>query len=204
METTIIPVSGITSGPLLQQLNELCSNALLLEEIVVRWVRPDQSILVSQSRDADEPSLVISFLLKGETMALAQIPVPRVRQMHPKLTPLCEQVVQTDADPGFKPNDEWFDQRNTRLGIFVDEELDTNIAPPEALIELMLSYALASAGFVEIQMFSGAPILKQKASLIRLSLVFLGLEDQQGWYETVLFEKASLKNYLKLRAAPLQ
>lgn len=204
METTIIPVSEVSSGPLLQQLNELCSNAHLLEEIIVRWVRAEQSILVSLSRESSEPSLVISFLLKGETMALAQIPAQRIREMHPRLTPLCEQVVMTDSEPGFKPNDEWFDQRNTRLGIFVDEELDTNIAPPEALVELMLSYALASAGFVEIQLFSGAPQLKGNASLIRLSLVFLGLEDQQGWYETVLFEKAGLKNYLKLRSAPLQ
>ena len=201
METTLVPVAGKHPGPLFRQLHELCTNAKLFEEIVARWTRPGQSIVVGLNKETPEPMLSISFLLNSETIALAQLPLNRVRAIYPFLTPLKEEIIETPGKAEFKPDDQWFDQRNNRLGVFVDEAFDMNFAPPESLVELVMSYALSSAGFAEIQAYDGENL--DCSILLKASLVFLGLEDQQGWYESVLIDKKALKNYLRLRAMAL-
>lgn len=201
MEATLVPVPGKHQGPLFRQLYELCANAKLFEEIVARWTRPGQSIVVGLNKETIEQVLSISFLLNNETVALAQIPLNRIKTIYPYLTPLKEEVIQNPVNKEFKPDDLWFDQRNSRLGVFVDEAFDMNFAPPESLVELVLSYALSSAGFAEIQAYDGENV--DRSILLKTSLVFLGLEDQQGWYESILLDKKALKNYLRLRSMAL-
>ena len=201
METILVPVPGRHTSPLLKPLQFLCKRALHLEELLTFWVRKDQSIIVGFNKESKVKSLTISFLHLSETIATAQIPLPRVLEMFPRYVPLCEVVLPADGSPGFRPDDLWFDSRNSRLGIVVDEELDTNLAPPESILELVLSYALSSAGFVEIQKLSHKS--KGTACMLKLSLIFLGLDEQQGWYETVLIDRRTLRKYLAQRQAPL-
>jgi hypothetical protein len=198
VETILLPVPGRDGSPLLKQLRAHCARAAHLEELITFWVRPNQTMVVGFRKEGGPPALTISFLHISETVATAQIPYEAVLSMFPALVPLCETVLSTEQAPGFRPNDVWFDQRNARLGIVVDEELDTNIAPPESILELVLSYALSSAGFVEIQRLSEER--NNLSCLIKFSLVFLGLEEQQGWYETVLIDRRSLKQYLRQRS----
>ena len=209
MEALLIPVETTLDNPLVQQVKDFCEQAQHLEELLTFWVNKDQSIIIGSFKEKTQSSngatqvgsavqaLTISFLRAEQTIATAKIPRKTLLKMFPALVPLSETVIASETKPGFKPDEYWFDQRNTRLGVVVDDELDINIAPPEAVLELVLSYALSSAGFAEVQQLSDTKIKNEY--FIKLSLVFLGLVEEQGWYESIIVDRLKLGAYLKQR-----
>ena len=171
-----------------------------LEEIILRWVRPGRNLVIGLNRELAEPCVALSFIRKGETIAIANLSLEYIRKTYPRVAPLKESVLRFSDQEGFRPDDVWFDARNERLGIYTDEALDMNVAPAEALVELLLSYSLSSAGFAEISQSRSSP-KDSGLSLVRTSLVFLGLEEEQGWYELVGFWRTALQDYVDCRAA---
>lgn len=200
MEATVIPLSERTSPSQVSKLDQLCMTAQSLEEIVLRWVRPGYNIIIGLNRELPEPCVALSFVRKGETLAVANLSLEYVKKTYPRVAPLKESVLRFADQEGFRPDDVWFDARNERLGIYTDECLDMNVAPAEALVELLLSYSLSSAGFAEISQ-ARRSAKTSSAELLRTSLVFLGLEADQGWYELVGFWRAALQDYVDCRAA---
>lgn len=171
-----------------------------LEEIVLHWVRPGHNLIVGLNRELPEPCVALSFVRRGETIAVANLSLEYVQKTYPRVPALKETVLRFSDQEGFRPDDTWFDARNERLGIYTDEELDMNVAPSEGLVELVLSYALSSAGFAEISQESRST-KNPSHSIIRASLVFLGLEDEQGWYELIGFWPTPLAQYVECRSS---
>lgn len=169
-----------------------------MEEIVAGWMRPGNSLIIGLNRELHEPNISLSFVRRGETLAIANFTLEQMKRAYPAIAPLNEEVLPYSDQEGFRPNDEWFDSRNSRLGVYTDEVLDMNVAPPEALMELLLSYVYSSAGFAELSFKDGET---ESNSLLRASLVFLGLENDQGWYELIGFWQAALQDYVECRAA---
>jgi hypothetical protein len=200
VEATIIPLNGRTSSSQVSKLDQLCLNARSLEEIVLRWVRPGKNLVVGLNRELPEPCIALSFIRRGETIAIANLSLEYIKKTYPRIEALSERVLRFSDQDGFRPDDVWFDARNERLGIYTDEALDMNVAPPEALVELLLSYALSSAGFAEISQERRSS-KEPSVNLLRASLVFLGLEADQGWYELIGFWHAALTDYIECRAA---
>lgn len=200
MEAIVIPLSGRTSSSQVSKLDQLCMSSRSLEEIVLRWVRPGHNLVIGLNRELAEPCVALSFVRKGETLAIANLSLAYIKKTYPRVAPLKESVLRFSDQDGFRPDDVWFDARNERLGVYTDEALDMNVAPAEALVELLLSYSLSSAGFAEISQ-SRRSSKEPTLDLLRTSLVFLGLEADQGWYELVGFWRTALQDYVDCRAA---
>ncbi|MBN8550484.1 MAG: hypothetical protein J0M12_14310 [Deltaproteobacteria bacterium] len=201
MEAIVIPLSDRTSSSQVSKLDQLCMTSRSLEEIVLGWVRPGFSLVIGLNRELADPCLALSFVRRGETIAIANLSLDYIKKTYPRIAPLKESVLRFADQDGFRPDDVWFDARNERLGIYTDEALDMNVAPAEALLELLLSYSLSSAGFAEISQSRRNAKDASHSPLLRTSLVFLGLEADQGWYELVGFWRTALQDYIDCRAA---
>jgi hypothetical protein len=199
VEATLIPLAKSASSSQVSKLDELCVSARSLEEIVLRWIKPGNNLVVGLNRELPDPCVALSFIRRGETIAVANFSLDYVRRTYPYVPALKESVLHYSDQDGFRPDDAWFDARNERLGIYTDEALDMNVAPPEGLVELLLSYALSSAGFAEVSQ-ERRSVKNPQRNYIRVSLVFLGLPEEQGWYESVAFWQHALQDYVECRA----
>ena len=198
VEARLISLGKKTFSRHVNKLDELCEGARSIEEIVAGWMRAGNSLIIGLNREMHEPCIAFSFVRRGETIAIANFTLDQMKRAYPAVDPLNEEVLPYSDQEGFRPNDEWFDSRNSRLGVYTDEDLDMNVAPPEALMELLLSYVYSSAGFAEISYQDGE---SANTNLLRASLVFLGLENDQGWYELIGFWQTALQDYIECRAA---
>jgi hypothetical protein len=109
--------------------------------------------------------------------------------------PLCEQARSFDDQPGYRPDDGWFDARNQRLGLYDHDLHQMNFAPPGAALELLCSYALSSSGFAEV---SHLDLTEGDAAVraVKLSLMFTAPNDTHGWYETAAIYKRDIRAHL--------
>jgi hypothetical protein len=195
MESEFTRVSPKDSTKRIRHLQLLCEQARSIEEIVLTWVGKGRNLVISRNTDESAPSLEFAFTLSGETVAFASIPLARLIPTYPHFEPLNESMVRFDDQPGFAPDNEWFDQRNARLGICSSDQCDGNVAPPSAVGELVLSYALASVGFAEISLakrIAGRQFLK-------LALVFFGPSGQNeetGWFENTFTPLDELRGFV--------
>lgn len=199
MEARLISLGKKTSARQVSKLDELCLSARSIEEIVAGWMRPGHSLIIGLNHELPETCVALSFVKRGETLAIANFSLEQMKKAYPLVAALNEEVLHFSDQEGFRPNDEWFDSRNSRLGVYTDEALDMNVAPPEALMELLLSYAYSSAGFAELSLVEAES--GPQGVLLKASLVFLGLENEQGWYELIGFWQAALQDYVECRAS---
>lgn len=166
----------------IEHLQILCSQARSIEEIVVAWVGKGRNLVISRNTDESSPALEFAFTAGSETVAFASIPLERLLPTYPGFEPLNESMLRFDDQEGFSPDNEWFDRRNARLGVCIDDLCDMNVAPPPAVGELIMSYALASIGFAEVSL--GKRLRGRQ--FLKLSLVFFGSPketEEAGWYE---------------------
>ena len=166
----------------IEHLQILCSQARSVEEIIMAWVGKGRNLIISHTTTDDILALEFAFTIAGETVAFASIPLERLLPSYPDFEPLNESMIKFDDQEGFSPDNEWFDNRNARLGIYTDDICDMNLAPSAAVGELVLSYALASTGFTEISQWKRVG----GRQYLKLSMVFFGSAHESaeaGWYE---------------------
>ena len=195
MDSEFTQIRSKESKKRIEHLQILCGQARAIEELVLTWVGKGRNLVVSRNADESAPSLEFAFTAAGETAAFASIPLERILPSYPTFEPLNECMVRYDDQPGFSPDNEWFDQRNARLGVCSSEECDGNIAPASAVGELILSYALASVGFAEISL--GKRIKGRQ--FLKLALVFFGPSNQveeAGWYENTFTALDDLRGFV--------
>ncbi|NDC39191.1 MAG: hypothetical protein EBZ48_14285 [Proteobacteria bacterium] len=179
----------------IEHLQILCAQARSIEEIVLTWVGKGRNLVVSRNTDEAAPALEFAFTVAGETVAFASIPLERILPSYPCFEPLNESMVRFDDQPGFSPDNEWFDQRNARLGVCSSDACEGNVAPAAAVGELILSYALASVGFAEISL--GKRI--EDRQFLKLALVFFGSPHQSeeaGWFENTFTPLDDLRGFV--------
>jgi hypothetical protein len=195
MEAQFLLIGNGEKNRRLSEVSELCLQARSVEELILTWVSPRRSLVVSRNVEAAQPTLGFSFVQNRETHAIANIPLERFLPAYPDFEQLNEKLLYFDDQMGFSPDCEWFDKRNSRLGITVHDELDINLAPPSAIGELVLSYAVSSVGFAEIcqtKRFGDR-------NLFKMLLVFFGpdIDDpESGWYENACVNVESLRSYV--------
>lgn len=195
MESEFTQISSKESKKRIKHLEILCAQARSIEEIVVTWVGKGRNIVVSRNTDEAAPALEFAFTVEGSTVAFASIPLERMLPSYPCFEPLNESMLRFDDQPGFSPDNEWFDHRNARLGVCSSEECEGNVAPASAVGELILSYALASVGFAEISL--GKRVRGRQ--FLKLSLVFFGSPKQTeeaGWYENTFTALEDLRGFV--------
>jgi len=195
MESNVVQAKGREANRRVEDLKAICSQARSIEEILLLWIGKGRKVVVSRNDDDTEPGIEFAFLLGSEIYAHTIIPVQRFLATYPDFQSLNEDVTRFDDQDGSSPDGEWFEKRNARLGVLLDGRRSVNIAPPSALGELVLSYALSSVGFAEVG-------LARKANgdrYVKLSLVYFGnagVEQGSGWYEQALVSLPALKMYV--------
>ncbi len=127
-----------------------------------------------------------------EVLAVASLSMPDILSTLHEYQPLNEKIFAFSDQPGYRPDDAWFDGRNQRLGIRDSAVLNMNLSPPSALAELIVSYAFSSAGYAEV--LSSATLDRSGSDFLHLNLVFFGdPHDGLGWREQVACSRESLE-----------
>ncbi len=156
-----------------------------LEKIIFGWCGKEQHIVISNFPDAPFPAVGVTFLLKEEPIFIAALPNQELLARCADFKKIDETVLRFSDQPGFRPNDEWYEERNARLGVYYNEDLQEEIAPAQAISELILGYILSSLGYAEV----GAQTIKKGAQVCEgysLTLVYVGSTDaaaDTGWME---------------------
>ena len=194
MDGTIVPLSPGRHQGELQEIGDLCVRSKSPEELFL-WITGQRRIIVSRNPDWPVPAIGLSFLVRDTSVALVNVATPELVASLPGFRPLNEQTLNFSDQEGYRPDDEWFDERNDRLGLYDHADFGLNFAPPSAFLELMLSYALSSAGFAEISAVTESCADGQIETL-QASLVFLGIERGRGWHETTGFFRRDFIQFL--------
>jgi len=194
MDGTIVPVPGELHQTELEALCDLCGQARSLEELLL-WVDERKQIAVNAHGRGSRRMIEFSFSIDDDVVAVLSVSAAGVVGRIAEFEPLCEQARTFDDQPGYRPDDAWFDARNQRLVLYDHQNHQMNFAPPRAIMELVCSYALSSSGFAEIshlELEEGAEIVRA----VKLSLMFTAPTDTHGWYETAAVYKSELRTHL--------
>ncbi len=197
MDGTIVPVPGEVHQGELEVLCDLCSHARSLEELML-WVDEGKRIVVNAHGRGARRMIEFSFTIEDDVVAVLSVSAAGVVSRIPEFEPLCEQARTFDDQPGYRPDDGWFDARNQRLGLYDNQFHQMNFAPPRAVLELVCSYALSSSGFAEV---SHIDLIEGEgtARAIKIALMFTAQTDTHGWYETAAVYKSELRSHLAER-----
>jgi len=179
-------------------VEEACMKSGSIEQLIVTWVGDERCLSLGQVSDYAKPTLSIAFGEGEENLTCTFMSLSELLVSYGAYEKLNEQTYQYCDIEGSTPDLEWFEVRNQRLGVQFDETLETHVAPAHAVIELVLSYAFSSAGFVRI-----AAADKEHFELgeladdfLQLSLVFFGEEPEKGWCEEMLFSRSELQQFV--------
>jgi hypothetical protein len=119
-----------------------------------------------------------------------------------KFQPLLQKMI-TLSDQNKKIIDqEWFEKRNRRLKIKLDDYNEQQLAPASALSELILSYAFAPNGMAIVQQ-EFLDIGKWPREALSLKLIFLGcdLNGDDGWVEQLVIPMDKIRTLLLNRSS---
>jgi hypothetical protein len=194
MDATIVPLPGELYKTELEALCDLCSHVRSLEELLL-WVDEGKRIVINSHGRGPRRMLEFSFTIEDDVVAVLSISAAGVVGTLSAFEPLCEQARSFDDQPGYRPDDGWFDARNQRLGLYDHDLHQMNFAPPGAALELLCSYALSSSGFAEV---SHLDLTEGDAAVraVKLSLMFTAPNDTHGWYETAAIYKRDIRAHL--------
>lgn len=194
MDATIVPLPGELHKNELEALCDLCGHVRSIEELLL-WVDEGKRIVVNSHGRGANRMLEFSFTIEDDVVAVLSVSAAGVVAKLADFEPLCEQARSFDDQPGYRPDDAWFDSRNQRLGLYDNETHQMNFAPPRAVLELMCSYALSSSGFAEVSHLD----LEEGDKTVRavkVALMFTAPTDSHGWYETAAVYKTDLRQHL--------
>ncbi len=184
-----------------RQLKQLCREACSIEEMALFWCGRDRSILVSKVEEARENLITFSFFLKKRLIGSVTAKQSVLMSRYPEYVPLDETVLRFADQEGARPNDAWFEDRSTRLGVHFSFDHNMNYAPAGALSELVLSYVFSTSGFAEIKGFRRDDTARSDS--IQVGLIFLGSRECNGWAEEFLVKKQELLELVNLRSRKL-
>lgn len=194
MDATIVPLPGERYKAELEALCDLCSQVRSIEELLL-WVDDRKRIVVNSHGRGQRRMLEFSFTIEDDVVAVLSVSAAGIVARVPDYEPLCEQARSFDDQPGYRPDDAWFDARNQRLGLYDHDTHQMNFAPPRAALELVCSYALSSSGFAEV---SHLDLVEEGITVraIKFSLMFTAPNDTHGWYETAAIYKNEIRSHL--------
>ena len=122
-----------------------------LHRLIARWVRYERALTFASMTEQDVLNpVIIALEEKGEAVALAQFPRTEFLSFSPKFVPLPETIQAIADKEGYSPDVDWFERRKTRLRITESDEFDSFMVPAASIPELIVSYALSTAGKVSI------------------------------------------------------
>lgn len=162
------------------------------------WVDERKRIVVNAHGRGARRMIEFSFTIDDDVVAVLSVSAAGVVSRIPEFEPLCEQARTFDDQPGYRPDDAWFDARNQRLGLYDNQFHQMNFAPPRAVLELVCSYALSSSGFAEV---SHLDLIEGEGTTraVKIALMFTAPTDTHGWYETAAVYKSEIRSYLAER-----
>jgi hypothetical protein len=173
-------------------LEEFCADARNIEQLVLYWVSRTRSLVLSLSDSASPKQLGVSFFENGQIVGYACTTLRQLQTQYGCIPKLKETVYSYCDCDDYSADVDWFEKRNNRLNLAHFSEDNTLIAPPSALVELVLSYSLSSAGFAKIRECVDED---NEPNFLLAELVFLGINHERGWEEPVLFNKNQLRRY---------
>jgi len=195
MKMFIIGVDKNESPKELRELSEISEASESLEELIKAWLCQGRTIVISKDPHVQVPALGFSFQTESGFVAQGVLPLEELDNND--YEPLNQSVIYFDDQEGYRPDDAWFEERDERLGIYFDEDLDINVCSPSAFKELVLSYAFSSAGYAEISSTS-LPSEEQTQKVVQVSLVFLGENLEAGWNEEIAIDWSDFREYATL------
>lgn len=169
-------------------LEHLCSDARSIEELLP-WVEGERRIHVARASSGNRPRIEFAFMAGVKPLALFAFTEREVSGECGKLESITAAALSFDDQDGFRPDPEWFDRRNDRLGLRAAGEDGVNAAPPAAVMEIVLSYASASGGEAQIS-------ADEARDAITIRLAWQN-EQGAGWQETLLVDRSQLIEWLK-------
>jgi len=195
MKMLIVGVEKSESPKELRELSEISEASDSLEELIKSWLSQGRTIVISRDPYVQVPALGFSFQTESGFVAQGILPLDELDNN--EYEPLNQSVIYFDDQQGYRPDDLWFEERDERLGIYFDEEMDINVCSPSAFKELVLSYAFSSAGYAEISArdFSNDA---RDLQVVQVSLVFLGENLEAGWNEEIVIDWSDFQDYAAL------
>ena len=170
-----------------EQLQQCMNSALSLHELVVLWLEGDRAISFMTFDEESEPVIGVSFESGKQGIAIGVFDRSYVVTNSFEGNQIPKDI---DADN----LDRWFNSRNDRLGIELNETLDSFTAPVEAFEELIMVYAMYKNALSRV-----ALIEEQGNRYYELFLVVFDSSGDPDWGETILISASDLTDHVRQR-----
>ena len=163
-------------------------------EIDRRIEQPAYSITISRNDEMPFRSVGVIFERGDRCFGIACVAADQAVSLYGIHERLNESTFSLSDSEGFTCDQEWFEHRNSRLGIVENPQRGGHTVPPSSIGELVLEYSLSTAGFVR---FAAGERADSGSTEIEITLVFLGKELARGWHEEMTVELDALRQYVK-------
>lgn len=161
--------------------------------LILHWCNNDRSLSFSQLPDVPEDYLAVCFSERETPVEFELLELHALMEQIPHFEALDESIYRYSDQEGYRPNDEWFEQRNRKLSLIAADPMQLLEGPLSASSELILSYALSSGGLAVVTSVLDGELTKSGSRIhadgYLLSLVFLGEHPGQSevsWLEEIL------------------
>ena len=186
MDLKILPLSESYDPDDLMFVFEVVEKSQRIEQLFCNWITPERELLFARNDELMDHSVGISFHEEHQT-AMGKMATADLLRLYPHITLFNDESLGA-------PEDEWFDARNDRLNIRFEEVDELFIAPPTALAELVLSYALAPRGFARVSSTPHSTF----GLLLSLELIFFDGPDSPAWGEHFYTPWIQLESYSEI------
>jgi hypothetical protein len=175
-----------------------------IEEILRAWIKGgsyEKPKRVTFTRFDRSNAEVANIILEEneEPVIYSDVSLRYLKKVYGGFRSLTEDVYSYADIEGRTLDQTWFDARNKKLRIKDSEDWEFLLAPPSAIYELTMSYAMSSFGFARIT--RGLTTEKEyiPRSVYKLELVYLGKHeaDDTWWVENLIVREDKLEKYLE-------
>ncbi len=185
---------------ILEQVFEISRSANSLEQLIHYWVSEKRSLIVFRSAEFNPESVSFIFRERQRELAIINIGAEELISRYSEYEPLNETILQFSDQPGYRPDDLWFEERNKRLGIYKNKKLRINTVPSKSCGALILNYSLSSKGQAQISLLNTTQ-QEYRWRYLKLSLTFMEEESLRGWSERVALSRMELAEMVAPKVA---
>lgn len=195
MFTSFTPSSSRRFPSTVKNLKEICRAACSIEELLIFWCGLKRVITIAPVIYKDTILVEFRFMYRNKVLGVARAPLASMVDRTPFIEQIDDTILFFDDQPGGRPNEPWYEQRSSRLGIVFDKSTGVNRAPAQAIGELILSYLLVGSVIIEC----GGVTLSQKSKpeAIHVRLTYMtGHKIVPGWREEVYVPRGELLEHV--------
>lgn len=158
--------------------------------MIFSWCDAKRSVLISRDSTYNPNKLLVSFFFRRRLLASVEMDVDQVKNTYP---------YAAAVEIGHQPDSQIFGQRRDRLNLTFDSVCKKNIAPPEAVGELVVSYGISRAGYAEVKGYFDVD--SEQVKKLHINLISINPDTKVGWTEEFIVDRFDLGLHVEFSSA---